>query len=190
MTSPELGELDYLREIERLAGRVSVAASDEGWLSLGTDPDANPDSSTPLLRSVNELARTLRRYHFTGDGCTEEDRPLIRLVGASVLKPGTMPAGVEEPYEEVCARLGVEPRSEGWALWNTWSEGDDLKVTMVVSAVETTEGLFRNWSRGRALDPVSPLPSQIAVVRTGWIGPITFSPRGVGLTGLGGRPLT
>ncbi|CAL9652412.1 hypothetical protein ABT368_33640 [Streptomyces althioticus] len=184
MTSPELSDLDYLREIERLANRVSVEASNEGWLSF----QADLDGATPLQRSVNVLARALRHYHFEGDGCLDEDRPLVRLVGASVLKPGAMPAGVEEAYEEVCARIGVDPRPEGWALWNTWSDGD-LKVTMVVSAVETTEGLFENWARGRALDPVSPLPSQIALVRQGWIGPVTFSPRGVKRTGLGGRPL-
>ncbi|MFD9569215.1 hypothetical protein ACFWBI_05140 [Streptomyces sp. NPDC059982] len=185
MTSPELSDLDYLREIERLANRVSVEASNEGWLSF----QADPDEATPLQRSVNVLARALRHYHFESDGCLEEDRPLVRLVGASVLKPGAMPAGVEEADEEVCVRIGVDPRPEGWALWNTWSDGD-LKVTMVVSAVETTEGLFENWSRGRALDPVSPLPSQIALVRQGWIGPMTFSPRGVRRTGLGGRPLS
>lgn len=185
MTSPELGELDYLREIERLANRVGVEASDEGWLSF----QADPEESTPLQRSVNALARALRRYHFKGDGCTEEDRPLIRLVGASVLKPAAMPAGVDEGYEEVCARIGVEPRSEGWALWNTWSDGE-LKVTMVVSAVETTEGLLQNWSRGRAVDPVAPLPSQVALIRQGWTAPMTFSPRGVSRTGLGGQPLS
>jgi hypothetical protein len=58
---------------------------------------------------------------------------------------------VEEGYEEVCARIGVEPRPEGWALWNTWSDGE-LKVTMVVTSVETTGGLLENWSRGRAVD--------------------------------------
>ncbi|MEW2326138.1 hypothetical protein AB0926_34595 [Streptomyces griseoincarnatus] len=185
MTSPELSNLDYLREIERLANRVSVEASNEGWLSF----QADPDEATPLQRSVNVLARALRHYHFEGDGCLEEDRPLVRLVGASVLKPGAMPVGVEEAYEEVCAWIGVDPRPEGWALWNTWGDGD-LKVTMVVSAVETTEGLIENWARGRALDPVSPLPSQVALVRQGWMGPMTFSPRGVSRAGLGGRPLS
>ncbi|MFB7368302.1 hypothetical protein ACFC0D_00400 [Streptomyces sp. NPDC056222] len=185
MTSPELSELDYLREIERLANRVSVEASNEGWLSFPADPE----DSTPLQHSVNVLAQALRHYHFAGDGCMEEDRSLVRLVGASVLKPGVMPAGVEEAYEEVCARIGVEPRAEGWALWNTWSD-EGSAVTMVVSAVETTQGLFGNWSRGRAVDPVSPLPSQIAVIRQGWIGPMTFSPRGVRRMGLGGQPLS
>jgi hypothetical protein len=185
MTAPELSESDYLREIERLANRVKVEAMSEGWLSYQEDPE----DATAFQRSVNALARALRHYHFEGDGCLEEDRPLVRLVGASVLKPGAMPAGVGEEYEEVCARIGVEPRPEGWALWNTWSDGE-LKVTMVVTAVETTEGLFENWSRARALDPVSPLPSQIALIRHGWIGPMTFSPRGVSRTGLGGRPLS
>jgi hypothetical protein len=61
---------------------------------------------------------------------------------------------------------------------------------MAVSAVETTEGLLEDWSGGRAIDPVSPLPSQIALVRQGWIGPITFSPRGVRRMGLAGHPLS
>ncbi|MEU8845608.1 hypothetical protein AB0C70_05060 [Streptomyces sp. NPDC048564] len=114
---------------------------------------------------MNALARALRHHHFSGDGCLEEDRPSVRLVGATVLKPGIMPAGVEESYEEVCARIGVEPRPEGWALWNTWSDGD-LKVTMVVAAVETTEGLFASWARGRPVDPVTPPPSHVALIGT------------------------
>ncbi|MFC7220759.1 hypothetical protein ACFQLX_21740 [Streptomyces polyrhachis] len=185
MTSPELSDLDYLREIERLANRVGVEASNEGWLSFEEDSE----EATPLQRSVNALARTLRSYHFKGDGCLGEDRPLVRLIGATVLKPKAMPFGMEETYEEACARIGVEPRPEGWALWNTWDDGN-LKVTMVVSAVETTEGLFKAWANGRALDPASPLPSQIALVRRGWIGPMVFSPRAVGRMALGGLPLS
>jgi len=185
MTTPELSDQDYLREIERLAYRVTVEASNEDWLSF--EPD--PESVTPLQRSVNALARVLRSYHFDGDGCVEEDRPLVRLIGATVLKPGAMPAGVDDDYEDACIRIGVEARPEGWALWNTWDEGG-IQVTMVVSAVETTQGLLENWSRGRALDPVTPLPSQVALVRRGWIGPMTFSPRGVSRTGRGGQPLS
>ncbi|MFF7129777.1 hypothetical protein [Streptomyces sp. NPDC008240] len=100
MTSPMLSDLDYLREIEHLANRVKLEASSEGWLSYQEDPEG----ATALQRSVNALARALRHYHFDGDGCLEEDRPLVRLMGASVLKPGCMPAGVEEGYDEVCAR--------------------------------------------------------------------------------------
>ncbi len=74
-----------------------------------------------------------------------------------VLKPDVMPAGVEEGHEEMCARTGVEPRPAGWALWNTWGDGD-VTVTMMVSAGATTEGLIENWTRGRAVDPVTPLP--------------------------------
>ncbi|MET8963000.1 hypothetical protein ABZX69_26635 [Streptomyces sp. NPDC004074] len=185
MTAPELGEEDYLREIERLAHRVSVEAFREGWVCLPADPE----DATPLQASVNALARALRSYHFPGDGCTQEDRPLTRAVGAAVFRPQVMPAGVQESYEEACARLGVAPRPEGWALWNTWGEGD-LEVTLVVSAIETTEGLLENWSRGRSVDPVSPLPSQIALVRRGWIGPMTLPPRAAHRAGLDGRPLS
>jgi len=134
---------------------------------------------------VNALARALRSYHFPGDGCAEEDRSLTWLVGAAVFGPRVMPAGVGKSYGEACARLGVAPRSEGWGLWNTWGEGD-LEVTLVVSAVETTVGLLESWSRGRGVDPVLPLPSQNAVIRHGWIGPMTLAPR----AGLGGRPLS
>lgn len=156
MASPQLSDWEYLREIERLANRVRAEASNEGWLSF----QADSDEATPLQRSVNVLARALRHYHLGGDGCLDEERPLVRLVGASVLKPAVMPAGVEEAYEEVCARIGVDPRPEGWALWNTWSDGA-LKVTMVVSAVETTEGLFENWARGSTRPGVTPaLPNR------------------------------
>ncbi|MBW8698017.1 hypothetical protein MBT84_00390 [Streptomyces sp. MBT84] len=60
----------------------------------------------------------------------------------------------------------------------------------MVSAVETTVGLLESWSRGRAVDPVALLPSQIAVVRRGWIGPLTLAPRAARRGGLGGRPLS
>ncbi|MDT9700485.1 hypothetical protein [Streptomyces sp. P17] len=172
-------ELDYLREVERLAHQIKVAAYDEGWPAL----DADPEAATPLQRRVNALARALHHYHFEGDGCLQEDRPLVRLFGAAVLKPGIM-----EGYDELCARFGVEPRPEGWALWHTWGDGE-LKVTMVVSAVETTEGLFQNWSHGRPVDPVTPLPSRVALVHGGWIGPMTLSPRGARRLGTEGRTL-
>lgn len=150
---------------------------------------ADREDATPLQASVNALARALRTCHFPGDGCMEEDRTLTRLVGAAMFGPLVMPAGVEEGHGEACACLGVAPRSEGWALWNTWGEGG-LEVTLVVSAVETTVGLLENWSRGRAVDPVLPLPSRIAVVRRGWIGLMTLAPRAARWAGLGGRPLS
>ncbi|WP_344324488.1 hypothetical protein [Kitasatospora putterlickiae] len=60
-------------------------------------------------------------------------------------------------------------------------------MTMVVSAVDTTEGLVANWSRGKSYYPVTPLPSQIALVHHGWAAHMIFSPFGVKKLGLGGR---
>ncbi|MFD3450646.1 hypothetical protein ACFWVC_00490 [Streptomyces sp. NPDC058691] len=59
-----------------------------------------------------------------------------------------MPIGTDETYPHACARLGVEARTEGWALWDTWFDGN-AKVTAVVSAVDTTEGLLTNCAKGR-----------------------------------------
>ncbi|MER6677350.1 hypothetical protein [Streptomyces sp. NPDC000983] len=173
-------ELEYLREIERLAHRVGAAASAEGRVRL----DEDPEDATPLQRRLNALARVLHHYHFEGDGCLEEGRATVPLFGAAVLRPG----GTED-YAGACARFGVEARPEGWALWHTWGESE-LKVTMVVSAVDTTEGLFQNWSHGREADPVAPLPSQVALVHLGWAGPMTLSPRGARRLGVNGLPLS
>ncbi|MEV7117338.1 hypothetical protein [Kitasatospora griseola] len=185
MTRPELSELDHLKELERLARAVTNAAWGEGLLA----DDRDAENGTPLQRALHALSRGLRRYHFRGDGCLEEeeDRPDLKLAGVVVLRPGAMPEGMTETYEEACARLGVEARPEGWALWNTWGDGD-LHVTMVVAAVDTTEGLLMNWSRGIAHYPVTPLPSQIAVIHHGWAAHMIFSPFGVKKLGLGGQP--
>ncbi|MFE7563715.1 hypothetical protein [Kitasatospora sp. NPDC057500] len=184
MSAPEpFDESDYLREIERLARHVIAEVPDEG-LTHGPDPQ----DATPFQRSLNALARAVRHYHFEGDGCMEDDRPLLRLAAAAVLKPDAMPAGTDEDYGQMCARFGVEPRPEGWALWHTWGGGE--QVTMVVTAVATTEGLFRNWSLGREFDPVTPLPSQVALVHRGWSGPMTLAPRGARRVGCEGRPLS
>ncbi|CAM5268147.1 hypothetical protein [Streptomyces aurantiogriseus] len=185
MPRPDLSDLDHLREIERLARAVRDAAETEDSLTYGSDPE----EATQVQRAVNALARALRHHHFPGDGCLpdEEDRPTVRLVGVVVLRPSVMPAGTEETYEEACARLGLEPRAEGWALWNTWGDGG-APVTLAVSAVDTTDGLLANWARGRAVYPVTPVPSQIAAVRQGWTGPMTFSPLGVAKLGLMGLP--
>ncbi|MEV6194860.1 hypothetical protein AB0M19_20975 [Streptomyces sp. NPDC051920] len=185
MPRPELSEFDHLREIERLAQAVTNAAAAEGWLSFAS----GSEEATSLQRAVNQLARGLRHYHFPGDGCLdeEEDRPTVKLAGVVVLRPSAMPAGMEETYQEACARLGVEPRPEGWALWNTWSE-DGVRVTMIVSAVDTTEGLLANWARGRAAYPVTPVPSQIVQIHQGWSGPMIFSPFGAKKLGLTGHP--
>ncbi|MFJ9820850.1 hypothetical protein ACIRU3_37415 [Streptomyces sp. NPDC101151] len=183
MPRPELSELDHLREIERLAGTVTAAASAEGTLSYAADSD----DATPLQRAVNALARELRHYHFPGDGCLEdEDRPTVRLAGVVVLRPASLPTGTEETYEAACARLGLEARAEGWALWNTWGKGG-ARVTMVVSSVDTTLGLLANWARGRDVHPVSPVPSQVVLIRQGWAGPMTFSRWGAERLGLAGQ---
>ncbi|WP_448322060.1 hypothetical protein [Streptomyces sp. CO7] len=183
MTRPELTELDHLREIERLAKAVATAAAGEEWYACDTEGEG------PLQRSVNALGRALLHYHFPLDGCLEEEeeRPQVPLAAVAVIRPGAMPVGTDETYENACARLGVEARSEGWALWNTWVNGN-AKVTMVVTAVDTTEGLLTNWAKGRDLLPVMPLPSQIAQVHAGWTGwtPI-FSPYGKKKLGLYGQ---
>ncbi|MBV1851822.1 hypothetical protein [Catellatospora tritici] len=61
-------ETDYLREIERLARAVVEEAGSEGWLAFDPDDESSP---TPLQRSVNELARSLRFTHFEDDGCLD-----------------------------------------------------------------------------------------------------------------------
>ncbi|MGW5636336.1 hypothetical protein [Streptomyces sp. NPDC003832] len=172
-------ELEYLREIERPAQLVGAAASAEGRVRL----DEDPEDATPLQRRLNAPARVLH-HHSEGDGCLEGDRPTVPLFGAAVLRPG----GTQD-YAGTCARFGVEARPEGWALWHTWGEAE-LKVTMVMSAVATTEGLFRNWSRGREADPVAPLPSRIALVHMGWAGPMTLSPGDARRLGANGLPLS
>ncbi|MFJ8637427.1 hypothetical protein [Streptomyces sp. NPDC093568] len=171
MTRSGLTETKHLKEIERLAREVQAAALREGWLSYAPDPE----KATGLQRSVNALARALRHYHFPGDGCVEEDRSLVELAGVLIIRPGIMPSELNETYEQACLRIGVEPREEGWALWNTWGKGQ-ARITMVVSAVNTTEGLLANWSRGVDIHPVLPLPSQVALVQQGWAGPMTLSP--------------
>lgn len=169
MSRADLTEPDYLREMERLAGPVIDAARAEGWLSY--EPD--PDGASPLQRAVNQLARTRRSYHFTGDGCCEDDRPLMRLAGVRIVRPD------QEDYEQECDRFGVGSRPEGWALWCTWGDEGNVRVTLVVTAVDTTEGLLANWSTGRPIMPARPLPSQIALVHEGWLRGMIFSPAGV-----------
>ncbi|UBU14104.1 hypothetical protein [Nonomuraea gerenzanensis] len=75
MPPADLSETEYLRHIELLARDVIDAAHEEGWLTY--DRDATP--ATSLHRAVNELARQIRHYHFSGDGCLEDDPPPMRL---------------------------------------------------------------------------------------------------------------
>jgi hypothetical protein len=177
---PELNEHDYLRQIELLALDVVAAAREEGWQTYGDDPA----DATRVQRSVNELARVLRHHHFEGDGCVEEDQRILRLGGAALLEPGGTESR-QDSYRAGCARLGVDARDEGWALWYTWDD-QERAHTMVTTVLETTRGLLENWARGRDVHPVQPRRSQIRVVVRGWVGPITLSPGHAGTNGLGG----
>ena len=169
-----MSESEYLREIEARSRAVVTEAFDEGWVAY----DAEVEETNPLRRAVNELARTLCSYHYQGDGCLDEeaDRPRMRLAGVIMLRPAAMPFGMDDDYETACQRLNVDPRPEGWAIWNTWSE-QGLPVALVMTDIDGTEGLLINWAKGIATYPVTPVPSQIAQVIQYWIAPMTVSPR-------------
>jgi len=177
----ELSDQDYLRQVELLARDVVHAALDDGSLTYGADPD----DASALQRAVHQLARHLRREHFTGDGCIEDDRPLQHLGGAAVISPSDDPEA-QANYLAGCSRLGVEARAEGWALWYTW-DGDARAHTMVTTALDTTRGLLKSWSRGHDLQPAQPLRAQIAAVVRGWPGPVILSPSHATKIGLTGR---
>jgi hypothetical protein len=135
-----------------------------------------------VRRAVEAMARHLRHQHFAGDGCLEDDRPLMRLGGAALISPGN---GAEYPLG--CARLGVPVRDEGWALWYTW-DGKGRPHTLVTTALDTTRGLLDNWSRGRDVHPAWPLRAQVSAVVRGWPGPIVLSPARIAEIGLADRP--
>ncbi|WP_203924744.1 hypothetical protein [Rugosimonospora africana] len=172
-------EIDYLRQVELLAQEVVALAFDEGTLTHGPDPD----DATPLQRAINALARKVRYYHFPGDGCLEE-RPLLPLSGIVVVGPDSMPPEWGIEYAQLCARLGVPARAEGWALWHAW-DSKGLPHTLVTRHLATTRGILQNWSLGRDLYPVQPERAQVAAVVRGWIGPATLSPSHVETVGLG-----
>lgn len=153
--------MDYLRQIELLARDVTEAAGDP----------------TALREAVEALREQIRYQHFVGDGCVDDDRTMLHLGGAAIVTPEY------DSYELGCARLGVEARPEGWALWYTWD--DQARAhTMVTTALETTRGLLENWALGRDVHPAQPDRAQVASVVRGWTGPIVLSPshtRAVGL---------
>lgn len=60
---------EYFRQLEVRANEVCSRAFEEGWLSYLPDPV----DATPLQKSVNELARSLRQVHDQGDGCLDEN---------------------------------------------------------------------------------------------------------------------
>lgn len=176
---PELNEHDYLRQVELLALDVVAAARDEGWQNY----DGEPAAATRMQRSVSELARNLRHHHFDADGCVEQDRWMLHLGGAALFKPGETESQ-QDGYRVGCARLGVDARDEGWALWHTWDD-QERAHTMVTTALETTRGLLDNWAHGRDVHPAQPRRSQIRAVIRGWVGPIILSPSHASTRGLG-----
>ncbi len=64
-----------------------------------------------------------------------------------MLRPAAMPFGMDDDYETACRRLNVDPRPEGWAIWNTWSD-QGLPVALVMTDIDGTEGLLINWANG------------------------------------------
>ncbi|WP_232234410.1 hypothetical protein [Actinoplanes sp. N902-109] len=160
----ELGELDYLRQIELLA--LDVVAARE--------PQARH-------RAVEELGRQLQHMHYPGDGCVDRERGMLHLGGAAIVTPE-----VFGEYGRLCALLGVPERAQGWALWFTWDE-QGAAHTMVTTVLDTTQALLAEWARGRAADPVRPVRAQVAAVVRGWLGPMTRSPGNAARHGLGGR---
>ncbi|MFF5290094.1 hypothetical protein [Paractinoplanes globisporus] len=181
MPEPELSEQDYLRQIELLALDVVDAARGEGRIGN----DADPPGETALQRAVNALACRLRHQHFEGDGCVEDDRPLMRLGGAALIGPGTGDAS-RDNYRTGCARLGVDPRPDGWALWYCWDHNARAH-TLVTTALTTTRALLESWARGRDVHPAWPLRSQVRAVARGWVGPVVLSPGHAAERELGGR---
>jgi hypothetical protein len=160
-----------LRHIEHLAREIVNAAHGEGWVTYGDDPE----DVTPLQRSVNEMARRIRHYHFDSDGCLDPELPILKLAGVVVLQPDAVPLGMDETYDEICARLGVEPRPEGWTIWNTWAK-DGHSISIILVDSDATEGMLMNWTRGIEIYPVTPLPAQVALTRQGWVAPMILSP--------------
>ncbi|MEU8165505.1 hypothetical protein AB0B97_03220 [Micromonospora sp. NPDC049004] len=170
-------DAEYLREIELLANDVVDRALDEGWLSF--DPD--PDDATPLQRAVNALGRQLRHYHFEDDGCVEPDAPLVGLAGALLVRPTTVLS--EQEYIDICERLGVEARPQGWALWHTWDQ-KGRRITMVTTRISTTEEMLLVWSKGRHMVPIKPPRAAVAATVRGWLGPAVESPGYAAETGV------
>jgi hypothetical protein len=174
-------EILYLRAIEVRAREIVERAREEGWLSH----EADPGDTTPLQRAVNDLAGILLHYHFDGDGCLDK-LPRCGLGGAAIIGLGPAAGDPLADYDGLCARLGVEPRPEGWALWHTW-DAKHRAHTLVTTRIVTTEGLLMNWSHGISVYPTVADRADIAAVVRGWQGPIILSPDHARELGLGGK---
>jgi hypothetical protein len=155
--------------VELLARDIADRALDEGWLSFAPDPD----DATPLQRAVNAMARQLRHYHFEDDGCADPEAPLLTLSGALLVAPSS--ALSSQDYADICVRLGVPARAEGWALWHSL-DGRGRRITMVTSKLAATEGMLLAWSKGRDVMPVRPVPAAVVATVSGWLGPAVRSP--------------
>jgi hypothetical protein len=71
MSTPDgSADVGYMRAVERLAHDVVQEAAREGWLAFDSAREIN---SSPLQRSINALARSLRMIHSDGDGCLGHD---------------------------------------------------------------------------------------------------------------------
>ncbi|WP_433436992.1 hypothetical protein [Nonomuraea sp. CA-141351] len=179
MPPANLSETEYLRHIELLARDVVHAANEEGWLTH--DRVATP--ATALHRAVNELARQIHHYHFSGDGCLEDDPPPMQLAGIVLLRPKTIPPDMEGTYEEICTRLGIPPAADGWAVWNAWAN-DRQPICVILADTDRTEGILTNWAHGIEIYPPAPLPAQVVLTRQGWLTPMTLSPLSVRKLGI------
>lgn len=67
----------------------------------------------------------------------------MRLISVVLLRPKAMPFDMDDDYETACQRLNVDPRPEGWAVWNTWSK-QGQPVSLVMTDLDGTEGLLIN----------------------------------------------
>ena len=152
-----------------------------GWQTYVPDPA----EATALLQAVNELARALRHWDFDGDGCIDDGRQPLRLGGAAIITSGSTTAQ-QDAYRYGCARLGVDARDGGWALWHSWDDKARAH-TLVTTALDTIRALRGNWSHGRDVHRVQPRRARIAAVVPDWVGPITLSPSPAATVGLGGR---
>ena len=140
----------------------------------GGGPDLQ--AMSPFQRSVYELVKKVRWWHFADDGCIKEpDRPLMMLGGVLLIGPDIMPDGWKTDYATLCKKLGISARDEGWALWCTWDKRGRA-YTLVTSNLETTRGILNNWSRGRDIHPLRPEQGQVAATIRGWHWPVIISP--------------
>jgi hypothetical protein len=175
---------DYLRRVESCARELILEAVKENrqvYLE-----DSHP---TAFDRALVDLARAVEDWeHFTGDGCLADDPPSLPLAGIVILKPKAMPPTARFTYESACDGLGVEPRIEGWAVWNVWDERRKHRHALILSDFNVTQALLRNWAAGIAVQPSQPLRHHIAQRVEGWVRPMIQFPRLTQDASLQGRP--